>query len=219
MHFVGKLKASAREFWREKILLFIALFIVVATIAFFAFSNTFESRNDFYQAHDLHPVQKNQSMFPLDVFKLSVPVLFILDTLIIWGWNSVVVLLNRYFAIMLVSPLFFFYQFIVKVPAFPNLGMELSLFFRTSATALPAHDTLRLVVLVGYSVVEATLDLFWKLVCTKEIIVIIRKYRKYNSKVWVEYLDGSHVKGMYLLYMLLLLPCAISESLCVHVLQ
>jgi hypothetical protein len=208
VHFVGKVKASAREFWREKILLFIALFIVVATIAFFAFSNTFESRNDFYQAHDLHPVQKNQSMFPLDVFKLSVPVLFILDTLIIWGWNSIVVLLNRYF-----------YHFLVKVPAFPNLGMELSLFFRTSATALPAHDTLRLVVLVGYSVVEATLDLFWKLVCTKEIIVIIRKYRKYNSKVWVEYLDGSHVKGMYLLYMLLLLPCAISESLCVHVLQ
>ena len=190
MHFIGKVKASAREVWREKTLLFIALFLVVATIAFFAFSNTFESQNDFYQAHNLHPPARTESLF-LDI-KLPIWALVIIDLIIIWVWNTFVFMMNRFFAYILIMPLIFFYQYIVKSPAIPGLGMELSLFFKASATTLPSHDTLRLVVLVGYSVVEAPLDLFWKLVCTKEVIVAIRKYRKYNSKVWVEYLDGSH---------------------------
>jgi len=216
VNFIGKVEASAREVWREKIFLFIALFIVVATIAVFSFSNTFESRNAFDQDHNLHPPARTESLF-WDV-KLPIAVFLILDTLFLWATNSAVFFLNRTLAIMLVSPLIFFYQYIVKMPAIPHLGMEISLFLKASATAFSAHATLRMLALVVYSVIELTMDLFWKVVCTKEVIVTIRKYRKFSTKVLIEYSGNSHLKKMYWCCILLLFFCAVLESLCAHVL-
>ncbi len=220
MNFLGKLKASANEVWREKTFLFIALFLVVATIAFFSFSNTFESRNDFYQAHNLPPA-RTESLF-LDI-KLPIGVLVIIDLIIIWVWNTLVFVMNRFFAYMLIMPLIFFYQYIVKSPAIPGLGMEISLFFKASATAFSAQATLRMVVWVVYAVVELTVNLFWILVCTKEVLATIRGYRGLkregaSKKMISEYLREDRLKGMHVCCILLLFFCAVLESLCSHVL-
>jgi len=221
VNFLGKLKISAREVWREKTLLFIALFIVVATIAFFAFSNTFESRNDFYQAHNLHTPQKTESLF-LDI-KLPIWILVIIDLIIIWAWNTFVFMMNRFFAYILIMPLIFFYQYIVLSPAIPGLGMELSLFFKASATAFSMQATLRMAVWVLYAVVELTVNLFWILVCTREVLATMRGYRRLkkegvSNETISEYLREDRVKGMHLCCILLLFFCAVLESLCGHVL-
>ncbi len=221
MNFIEKLKISAREVWREKTLLFIALFIVVATIVFFSFSNTFESQNDFYQAHNLHPPARTESLF-LDI-KLPIWALVIIDLIIIWVWNTFVFMMNRFFAYILIMPLIFFYQYIVKSPAIPGLGMELSLFFKASATVFSAHATLRMVVWVVYAVVELTVNLFWILVCTKEVFATVRGYRMLKrerapKETISEYLREDRLKGMHVCCILLLFFCAVLESLCGHVL-
>jgi len=217
VNIILKAKDSWRDVWGEKLLLFIALFVVLITIAVFCFLNNFDSPNDFYQAYHLSPPARTDSLF-LGEVKLSIFVLVLLDTLILWAINSSVFLLNRSFALILVSPLFFFYQFIVLSPAIPNLGMEISLFIRASLSNFSPHAAIRLFVLLLYSIVELTIDLSWKLVCTKEVIAAIGKYRKLNNKALADYSGNSHLKRMYLCCILLLLTCAFLESLCAHVL-
>ncbi len=76
---------------------------------------------------------------------------------------------------------------------------------------------------VLYAVVELTVNLFWILVCTREVLATIRGYRRLkkegvSNETISEYLREDRVKGMHLCCILLLFFCAVLESLCGHVL-